>query len=81
MMLGGAPPPPRERAPFGTLSVKSKQPRALRIAGISLSAPLASYFLTPGDFVVEVREPAGPIRKLRVHITRDITTTLDLDKP
>jgi hypothetical protein len=78
--LAGVPPPPSERAPFGTLSLKSKVARKVTIANITLEAPLPSYFLTPGPFVMEVRDPTGKRRKVRFTIRRDATTTIDLDK-
>ena len=80
MQLAGAPPLPREQAPFGTLILKSKIARDVTIASIALKAPLPSYFLTPGTFVIEVREPKRKPRKVRFTIRRNQTTTIDLDK-
>ena len=79
-MMGGAPPPMQERAVFGTLIVKSKIPRDIKIASIALKAPLAGYLLTPGKFVIEVREPNGKVRKVKMTIKVDEKTTIDLDK-
>jgi hypothetical protein len=78
--LAGVPPPPREQAPFGTLILKSKVARKVTIANIALEAPLPSYFLTPGPFVMEVRDPSGKRRKVHFTIRRDATTTVDLDR-
>jgi hypothetical protein len=78
--LAGVPPPPREQAPFGTLILKSKVARKITIANIALEAPLPSYFLTPGPFVMEVRDPNGKQRKVQFKIRRGATTTIDLDK-
>jgi hypothetical protein len=78
--LAGVPPLPSEQAPFGTLILKSKVARQVTIANIALEAPLPSYFLTPGAFVMEVRDPTGKRRKVRFTIRRDATTTIDLDK-
>ncbi|MGZ3429642.1 MAG: hypothetical protein ACXVCV_23490, partial [Polyangia bacterium] len=66
---------------YGTLTVRSKQPRELELQGIKLQAPLAQFRMTPGDFVVEVSEPGKKKkRKLKFTITVDQQTTLDLDK-
>jgi hypothetical protein len=78
--MAGVPPLPTEQAPFGTLILKSKVARKVTIANIALEAPLPSYFLTPGPFVMEVRDPTGKRRKVKFTIRRDATTTIDLDK-
>lgn len=81
VMMGGAPPPMQHRPEFGTLVLKSKIARDIKIGNIALKAPIDGYFLTPGKFAIEVREPSGKVRKLNVTIAIDVKTTIDLDKP
>jgi hypothetical protein len=50
------------------------------VAGSILEAPAPGYFLSPGRFVLEVRDPNRKHRKVRVTIRRNQTTTVDLDK-
>jgi hypothetical protein len=45
--LGGAPPPPRERPPAGTVQLKSAKPREVVIDGVGFQAP-ATIALPPG---------------------------------
>jgi len=79
--LAGAPPPPEHRVVYGTLTVKSKEPRDLELQGIKLKAPLPQFRMTPGDFVVDVHEPGKKKpRKVKFTITADQKTTIDLDK-
>jgi hypothetical protein len=78
--LGGEPPMIEHQPAFGTLTVKSKTAREVRIVGIKLRTPIAAYRLTPGKFVAEVREPDGTIRNLPFQINADRTTVLDLDR-
>ena len=79
--LAGAPPPLQQQVAYGTLSIRSKEPRELQLQGIKLQAPLAAFRMTPGDFVVEVTESGKKKkRKLKFTITVDQQTTLDLDK-
>jgi hypothetical protein len=79
--LAGAPPPPQHRVAYGTLTIRSHEPRDLELQGIKLHAPLPQFRMTPGDFVVEVREPGKKKkRKLEFTITANQQTTIDLDK-
>jgi hypothetical protein len=78
--LGGAPPPIRQDPAFGTVAMKSKVEREVRLLGIKLRTPILAYKLTPGSFVAEVREPDGTIRNVKFKITADKTTVVDLDK-
>lgn len=73
--LAGAPPPPREQVAYGTLTVRSKQPREIEVQGIKLQAPLGAFRMTPGNFVLK----AGK-RSIKFTIKIDQQTTLDLDK-
>lgn len=79
--LAGAPPPIEHRVVYGTLSIRSKEPRDLEIQGIKLQAPLPQFRMTPGDFTVEVTEPGKKKkRKIKFTITAEKQTTIDLDK-
>jgi hypothetical protein len=79
--LAGAPPPPQHQVAYGTLTIRSKEPRELELQGLKLQAPLALFRMTPGDFVVEVSQPGKKKkRKIKFTITIDQQTTLDLDK-
>jgi hypothetical protein len=79
--MAGEVAPPQHRVAYGTLTIRSKVPREIELQGIKLQAPLAELRMTPGDFVVEVTEPGKKKkRKLKLKITLDEKTTLDLDK-
>ena len=78
--LAGKPMAPRERSPYGTLALKSNVERKVSVAGIELVAPLVSYKLTPGEFVVEVLGAKSKPRKISFKITADHATVVDLDK-
>jgi hypothetical protein len=79
--LAGAAPPPRHEIAFGTLTIRSKEPRELEIQGLKLQAPLALYRMTPGDFVAQVSDPGKKKkRKVKFSIKVDQLTTVDLDK-
>jgi hypothetical protein len=81
IQLAGAPPPPQHQVAYGTLNIRSKEPRELELQGIKLQAPLAQFRMTPGDFVVEVSQPGKKKkRKIKFTITVDHETSLDLDK-
>lgn len=80
MPLAGAPPMPQRRPDYGTLILKSKVARDVTIVSIALKAPLASYLLTPGSFVLDVRDPDGKHRKVPFKIQKDKPTMVDLDK-
>jgi len=78
--LAGKAMAPRERAPYGTLTLKSSLERKVRIAGIELTAPLPSYNLTPGNFTVEILDGKKKPRMIAFKITADHATLVDLDK-
>lgn len=79
--LAGAPPPPQHQVAYGTLIIRSKDPRDLELQGLKLQAPLAQFRMTPGDFVVEVSQPGKKKkRKIKFTITPDHETAIDLDK-
>jgi hypothetical protein len=79
--LAGAPPPPEHPVAYGTLTIRSNVPREVDLQGIKLQAPLALFRMTPGDFVIEVSQPGKKKkRKIKLSITRDQQTTIDLDK-
>lgn len=71
---------------WGLLTIKSKVPRQVNVHGLSLTAPVTAFRMTPGDFVLEVTETAANApkskkpRSIKVTIKRDQTTTIDLDK-
>jgi hypothetical protein len=73
--LAGAAPPPREQIAYGTLTVRSKQPREIEVQGIKLQAPLAVFRMTPGNFVLKVEK-----RTIKFTIKLNQQTTIDLDK-
>jgi hypothetical protein len=73
--LAGAPPPPREQVAYGSLSVKSKEPREIEVQGIKLQAPLATFRMTPGSFTLKVDK-----RTIKFTIKLNQQTTVDLDK-
>src|SRR5207302_4796316 len=78
--LAGAPPPPQHQVAYGTLTIRSQVPRDLELQGIKLKAPLALFRMTPGDFVVEVRQPGKKKRSVKFTIKVNEQTTIDLDK-
>jgi hypothetical protein len=78
--LAGAAPPPRQPIAYGTLSIRSKEPRDVEIQGIKLKAPVASFRMTPGDFVAEVRQEGKKKRTVKFTIKLDQQTVVDLDK-
>jgi len=73
--LAGAAPPPREQVAYGTLMVRSKEPREIEVQGIKLQAPLGAFRMTPGKFVLKVGK-----RSIKFTIKLDQQTTVDLDK-
>ena len=80
-MMGGAAPPPQHAIAYGTLTIKSKTPRDVKLSGLSLKAPLVGFRVTPGAFSLEITEPsAKKPRTLRVTIKENQVTILDLDK-
>jgi hypothetical protein len=76
--LAGAAPPPHQRIAYGTLIVRSKSARDLDVAGIKLKAPLDSFRMTPGQFVLKVEGKKK--RTIKFTIKLDEPTTIDLDK-
>ena len=60
---------------YGTVTLRSKVAREVRLIGITLRAPLASYLLTPGTFTADVvtvfesrTQPGGAVYQPRARI-------------
>jgi hypothetical protein len=76
---GGAPVRTEQPIAVGILDLRSKVPRKVTLAAIELDAP-TTYRLTPGAFTLDVTDPNGKHRSVKIKITEQQTTTVDLDR-
>jgi hypothetical protein len=76
--LGGAPPPPRDLPPAGTVQLKSAAARDVTIDGITFRAP-GTIRLPPGKHEALIKN-AGKTVKRSFDVKLDGTFVLDLDR-